>query len=464
MNINQILEKLFPFHYMINDHFEIIHAGRSSRKLFPRIVDQHQFFDYFEIVRPDIQKNFDALAGNENTPIILKAKQSPNIELKTQVIKLSPKVIFFVFTPVVTDLTILNGLNLTKEDFAVYDTTLEYMFALPETKKSLDDAIAFSKALEEKVEDRTWELKEKNDEILAQNEEYIQQQEQLNKQSIFLEEKNRKLQRARELIHSKNRELKLSSINLKHEVEQRTQDLIFINSELLNQNNQLEQFAFIVAHNLRAPIARILGLINVLKMEELINEDNEFYLENIHLSTLRLEEVIMDLNRILDIKKGMHHAYEHVSLEKKTKKIIEMLHTQINESNAEIHFDFTKADSLYCISSYLENILYNLISNAIKYRDPAREISIYLSSEKIDDMICLSIKDTGLGMNLQNNRENLYKLYKRFHTHVEGKGIGLYMVKTQVDAMGGKIQIETEQGKGTTFKVYFKEVPQKTNP
>jgi signal transduction histidine kinase len=463
MNINQILEKLFPFHFMIDDQSRIIHTGRSSKKLFPSVKTEDLFFDHFKILRPNIQENFKALTENENTSFVLKAKQATNIEMKAQLIRLSPKVIFFVFTPVITDLTLLKDLDLNKDDFAIYDTTLEYMFALPETKKSLDEAIAFSKALEEKVEERTKELKEKNDEILAQNEEYIQQQEQLNKQSVFLEEKNRKLQRARELIHSKNRELKLHSINLKHEVEQRTQDLIYINSELLNQNNQLEQFAFIVAHNLRAPIARILGLINVLKMEELINEDNEFYMENINLSTLRLEEVIMDLNRILDVKKGMHHAYESISLEKKTKKIIEMLHTQINESNADIHYNFTKADNLFGISSYIENILYNLISNAIKYRDPSREISISISTDKVDDMICLYIQDTGLGMNLERNKENLYKLYKRFHTHVEGKGIGLYMVKTQVDAMGGKIEIETEPGKGTLFKVYLKEDPTKVS-
>jgi signal transduction histidine kinase len=461
MNINQILEKLFPFHFMIDEKFRIIHAGRSSKKLFPYINDHDQFLDHFEIARPRIDATFTAFTENENTLFVVKTKQSADIEMKAQVIRLSKNVMFFVFTPVITDLLLLKALNITMDDFAIYDTTIEFMFALQATKKSLDDAIGISKELEEKVEERTHELKAKNDEILAQNEEFIQQQDQLNKQSLYLAEKNRKLQRARELIHNKNRELKLHSINLKHEVEQRTQDLIYINSELLNQNNQLEQFAFIVAHNLRAPIARILGLINVLKMEELINEDNEFYIENIHLSTLRLEEVIMDLNRILDIKKGMHHAYEFISLEKKTKKIIEMLHTQLNESNADIHFNFTKADQLCAVSSYVENILYNLISNAIKYRDPEREISITLTTERTDDRICLSIKDTGLGMNLEKNKDNLYKLYKRFHTHVEGKGIGLYMVKTQVDAMGGKIEMETQPGKGTTFKIYFREDPTK---
>jgi hypothetical protein len=207
MNINQILEKLFPFHFMINEKFRIIHAGRSSKKLFPYINDHDQFLDHFEISRPKIETTFAAFTENENTLFIVKTKQSADIQMKAQVIQLSKNVIFFVFTPVITDLLLLKALNITMDDFAVYDTTIEFMFALQATKKSLDDAIGISKKLEEKVEERTHELKGKNDEILAQNEEFIQQQDQLNKQSLYLAEKNRKLQRARELIHNKNREL-----------------------------------------------------------------------------------------------------------------------------------------------------------------------------------------------------------------------------------------------------------------
>jgi K+-sensing histidine kinase KdpD len=456
MNINQILENLFPFHFMIDDKFKIIHAGRSSKKIFPFIKAHDNFLEHFEISRPKIELTFKSFLEHQDTLFIVKNTKCSEIEMKAQVLSLSKHVLFFVFTPVITDVSFLKNLNVTMDDFAIYDTTLEMMFALQATKKSLDDANVLSKKLEEKVEERTHELKAKNDEILAQNEEFMQQQDQLNKQSLYLADKNRKLQRARELIHSKNRELKLHSINLKHEVEQRTQDLIYINSELLNQNNQLEQFAFIVAHNLRAPIARILGLINVLQMEGLINDDNQFYLDNINLSTLRLEEVIVDLNRILDVKKGMHHAYEYISLENKTTKILEMLHAQVEESKADIHFNFTAIDTLYSISSYIENILYNLISNAIKYKDPERHLQVSITTKTNGDKACLMIQDNGIGMNIEKNRDNLFKLYKRFHTHVEGKGIGLYMVKTQLEALGGKIEVESEPGKGTTFKTYFK--------
>src|SRR5690606_8900391 len=119
--------------------------------------------------------------------------------------------------------------------------------ALQQAQEALTVAETLTRTFEEKVTERTFELKQKNDEMLAQHEEYIQQQEMLNNQSHFLAEKNRKLQRARELIHSKNRELKKRSINLEAEVRQRTHDLMVINKELLEQNNQLEQFAFMVA-------------------------------------------------------------------------------------------------------------------------------------------------------------------------------------------------------------------------
>ena len=96
------------------------------------------------------------------------------------------------------------------------------------------------------------------------------------------------------------------------------------------------------------------------------------------------------------------------------------------------------------------------MSNAIKFRSPERKLHIELKTTTIDDYICLTIKDNGLGIDMNSSKDKIFMLYQRFHTHIKGKGIGLFMVKTQLDILEGKIEVESEKDKGTTFKVYFK--------
>ena len=105
---------------------------------------------------------------------------------------------------------------------------------------------------------------------------------------------------------------------------------------------------------------------------------------------------------------------------------------------------------------YVESVLQNLLSNAIKYRHPDRVPVIALSTQLVDDYVCLTVSDNGLGLDTALYKDKVFTLYQRFHTHVEGKGLGLYLVKTQILALGGKIELESKVGKGTVFKVYFK--------
>src|SRR5690606_26281901 len=124
--------------------------------------------------------------------------------------------------------------------------------------------------------------------------------------------------------------------------------------------------------------------------------------------------------------------------------------------------DFSDVRSIVTVKPYLDSILYNLISNAIKYRHPERKPDIHVKAEKVDGEICISIQDNGLGIDTALFQEKLSTLYSRFHVHVEGKGIGLYLVKTQVTAIGGRIEIDSQVDVGTTFRVYFKADPQIT--
>jgi signal transduction histidine kinase len=301
--------------------------------------------------------------------------------------------------------------------------------------------------LEKKVAARTQE-------ITTQNEEMVSQSEELSAQRDILAIQNKRFQEAQQIIEKQNEEIHLKNTHLEIEVAHRTQELQSTNKELIQQNNQLEQFAFIAAHNLRAPLSRILGLANVLQITSSAT-DKDALIEKMVSSSHDLDYVIRDLNTILEIKKHIGNFTE-VNLSVVLERALKLLEKVSEDTQVKIDSDFKEAEKIVAIAPYVESILYNLISNAIKYRDPVRTPEIRLKTEIEGEYIRLSIKDNGLGIDLAQYGQNVFGLYKRFHLHVEGKGLGLYLVKTQIIAMGGRIEVQSELYKGTTFFVYFK--------
>jgi len=132
------------------------------------------------------------------------------------------------------------------------------------------------------------------------------------------------------------------------------------------------------------------------------------------------------------------------------------LEKECEETNAQINIDITSSPMLYAISPYLESIFYNLISNAIKYRNPDKRPVITVRLVDHFDHTLIIFSDNGLGIDLDKHGKTIFNLYKRFHLHVEGKGLGLFLVKAQMVAMGGRVEVESEPGKGTAFKLFFK--------
>jgi signal transduction histidine kinase len=243
------------------------------------------------------------------------------------------------------------------------------------------------------------------------------------------------------------------SQSLKQQVEARTQELSHTNVELARQNNQLEQFSYIIAHNLRGGVARILGLANLIKGKPFNPAQDQQVVDLIHASVLELDTTIYDLNGILEIKKGIHGSYELIRFTDCFTKVKNILNDKIIESNAVLNANFAEAPTCYAIPSYIESILYNLTSNGIKYKAPNRVPTISLSTIKENDQLVLTVSDNGIGMDLSNLKEKLFTLYQRFHYHVEGKGLGLFLVKTQVEALNGTIEIDSKVNQGTTFTI-----------
>jgi signal transduction histidine kinase len=264
--------------------------------------------------------------------------------------------------------------------------------------------------------------------------------------SVLLYRINKQRRKSNAFLQEYNR-------NLESQVTDRTQELVNTNLELIRQNNQLEQFGYITAHNLRAPVARILGLTGIIRSNDFNMPRDREVVDKLHSAADELDAIIHDLNNILDIKKGILSTYEHVDLQERIDKIINSLTEKIKESGAVIESDFRAAPTCYGIPAYVESILYNLVSNSIKYRSPDRVPHIRIRSSMEGNDLLIVLQDNGIGIDLQKLKDKVFTLYQRFHHHVEGKGIGLYLVRTQVEALNGTIEIESEVNEGSLFRI-----------
>lgn len=263
--------------------------------------------------------------------------------------------------------------------------------------------------------------------------------------SILLYRNNKQRKKSNALLEEYSKELK-------EQVDKRTQELVTSNIELVKQNIQLEQYGYIIAHNLRGPVARILGLANLITHGFEPKRDAEV-ITQLHTSAEELDTVIHDLNVILDIKKGLQNSYELLELADRVDKVKNALRDKIAEANASITFDFSAAKTCYCIPAYLDSIFYNLISNSIKYRAADRVPVITIRSAIEMGKLILTIQDNGTGIDLEKQKNKIFNLYQRFHQNIEGKGMGLFLVKTQIEALNGNIEIESQVNKGTTFRI-----------
>lgn len=229
-----------------------------------------------------------------------------------------------------------------------------------------------------------------------------------------------------------------------------------INQELVRQNLDLQQFTHIVSHNLRAPVANLLGLVGLYRTDDPTHEVNKVAIENIKTVSQQLDGIVRDLNEIVEIKQHLiAETKENISLEEELAEIINSLQRQIYLARAEISIDFSKVSHIFTIRKYLNSILLHLLSNALKYKHPERSPLIEISSDIVDNFILLQVKDNGLGIDLKKNGRKLFGFHKRFHSHVEGKGIGLYLVKQQTEVVGGRVEVESQPEQGSIFKVYL---------
>lgn len=282
-------------------------------------------------------------------------------------------------------------------------------------------------------------IETQNEEIQAQSEELIQSQENLLLASQEIERQKLELER--------------QNVLLEKSLDAQSQDLIVTNQQLISQNNELQQFSYTVSHNLRGPVASMLGLINIHHLSQSEDERSRV-LSLIEQSARSLETVIRDLNKIVDIRNDKFAFFETVSLEQELRLIRESLNAFILQNQVEVQVDI-QSNEIVSIKAYINSILYNLLSNAIQYRSPDRRPLIKVTFSAVDQYTILEVTDNGLGLDLTLYQGDIFKLYKRFHTHTQGKGLGLYLVKQQVEKLNGRIEVESKPQVGSTFRVFL---------
>lgn len=225
-------------------------------------------------------------------------------------------------------------------------------------------------------------------------------------------------------------------------------------NELTKRFNELMQFNYIVSHNLRAPIANLLGLAEVFDMPNIDDEEKAKIIEHIKFSILKIDELIQDLNIILAARSDINSKKEPVEFEDVIKGIKHTLEKQILETNTHINVDIADdAKMFFSIKSYIKSSLYNLINNAIKYRSPNRTPVIDIFIARSDNRFVIKVADNGIGIDLKKYGKDVFGLYKRFNFSVEGKGLGLNMTKAQIEALGGTIELESKPDQGSVFTI-----------
>lgn len=227
-----------------------------------------------------------------------------------------------------------------------------------------------------------------------------------------------------------------------------------ITADLLQRNKDHEHFDNIISHDLRGPVSNILSLTSLVNDKDLEAGEKEFMMKALTTSAERLDEVIVDLNAILTMGKHFDEKKEAVHFSKMVSNIQESQQNIIGREQIHFNINFQQVDEMLTIKSYMHSIFSNLISNSIKYRNPNVPLEITVKSELIDENIVLTFQDNGLGIDLGKNRDDVFGLYKRFHIDkAEGKGLGLYMVKEQVEKLGGTIGVKSIVNEGTEFTI-----------
>jgi len=226
--------------------------------------------------------------------------------------------------------------------------------------------------------------------------------------------------------------------------------------ELTRNNTELKQFSYITSHNMRAPLTNLLSIVNLLNTDNISDERTLKLINGFKTSTYQLNETLNDLINVLIIKEKTNYDLVPINLKEAVEKVISSISSMITKADVEINYNFDLAENVLFSEQYIESIFLNLITNSIKYAHPDRKGVINIHSYSKKNHVYVNFTDNGIGIDMNKAKNKIFGFHQKFHNHPESKGIGLYIVHAQMTALGGEINVESNENEGTTFTLTFK--------
>ncbi|MEP5934031.1 MAG: ATP-binding protein, partial [Winogradskyella arenosi] len=222
-----------------------------------------------------------------------------------------------------------------------------------------------------------------------------------------------------------------------------------------DQNKRLLNFAHIVSHNLRSHYGNLDMLLDIIKMDLPETTDNEIF-PLVKQAVSHLGETVANLNEVAAINIQKDLKTEKLNLLKCFNGAFSSISALIIESKTSVSVHIDPAIAIKGVPAYLDSIILNFLTNAIKYKKPQEPAKIEINAREEEDDVILEIRDYGQGIDLKKYGEKLFGMYKTFHKHEDSRGLGLFITKNQIEALGGKIEVKSQVNEGTTFYIYLK--------
>lgn len=235
------------------------------------------------------------------------------------------------------------------------------------------------------------------------------------------------------------------------------ESLVQKNNELKKINKDLDSFVYTASHDLKAPVINIMQILEELKVSGIYaSDDAQIFVNLLDKSLNQLHDTIEDLSALVKVQKNIDAPVELLSLKEIVDEVLLSLREDFNRSGAKVILEVDKVPDIPFSKANLRSVIYNLLSNSLKYRAPDRIPEIIIKSAAVPGYYLLSVTDNGLGLDIEAHKAKLFQMFRRFHDHVAGSGIGLYIVNRIIENQGGYIEVTSAVNEGTTFNLFIK--------
>jgi PAS domain S-box-containing protein len=222
---------------------------------------------------------------------------------------------------------------------------------------------------------------------------------------------------------------------------------------LLERNHQIQGLAYSLSHNFRAPVVNLKGLNTLLQKQIKDGEETSECLKMQDSALETLDQTIRDLTHVLETTGTLAQSREQLELKMQFDVVHRLFMEQLEQANAEVSIDFSRTQVVLFNRQVLASMFFNLLSNAIKFRHPDRPLAVTVSSEAANGHTIIRFEDNGVGMDEAIIQGKIFQMYQRFHLDKPGRGLGLYLIKYQLQELNSSIDVRSRKGEGTRFEV-----------